>query len=64
MLWVESGGRLVIVDRSPQTLLLPKSGDWEVRALMTNFPWSDLDPTDFDAMTREVKPIALPSRPF
>jgi hypothetical protein len=61
--WVESGGRLVIVARSPQRMLLPKSGDWEVRAMMTNFPWSDLDPTDFEAMTREVKPVA-PSQPI
>jgi hypothetical protein len=60
--WAESGGRLVIVDRSPQRWLLPKSGDWEIRAQMTNFPWSDLDPTDFEAMTREVKAIA-PSQP-
>jgi len=62
LLWVESGGRLVIIDRSPQRMLLPKSGDWEVRALMTHFPWADLDPTDFDAMTREVKAVP-PSQP-
>jgi uncharacterized protein DUF4350 len=58
LLWVESGGRLVIVDRSPQRSLLPKSGEWEVRTLMTTFPWSDLDPTDFQAMTHEVKALA------
>jgi uncharacterized protein DUF4350 len=62
LLWVEAGGRLVIIDRSPQELLLPKSGDWVVRTMMTNFPWSDLDPTDFEAMTREVKPLS-PSQP-
>src|SRR5437870_1409351 len=62
LLWVESGGRLVIVDRTPDSGLLPKSGDWIVKTLMTNFPWSDLDPTDFEAMTREVKPLA-PSQP-
>jgi len=62
LLWVGSGGRLVIVDRSPQRRLLPKSGEWEVRALMTNFPLGDLDPTDFQAMTREVKPLA-PTQP-
>lgn len=62
LLWVDSGGRLVIIDRSPQRMLLPQSGAWEVRALMTNFPWSDLDPTDFEAMTHEVKAIA-PSQP-
>src|SRR5436190_6251537 len=26
--WVENGGRLVIVDRSPDHRLLPSSGDW------------------------------------
>src|SRR5437016_1120307 len=62
LLWVASGGRLVIIDRTPDLRLLPKSGDWVVKTLMTNFPWPDLDPTDFEAMTREVKPIA-PSQP-
>ncbi|PYS73394.1 MAG: hypothetical protein DMF73_05975, partial [Acidobacteria bacterium] len=62
LLWVESGGRLVIIDRSPDPRLLPKSGDWTIKALLTNFPWSDLDPTDFEQMTREVKPLS-PSQP-
>ncbi|HEY0347225.1 MAG TPA: DUF4350 domain-containing protein [Pyrinomonadaceae bacterium] len=62
LLWVESGGRLVIIDRTPDQKLLPKSGDWTIRALLTNFPWSDLDPTDFEQMTREVKPVS-PSQP-
>src|SRR6185503_5206956 len=26
--WVETGGRLVIVDRNPDRALLPQSGDW------------------------------------
>src|SRR6185436_14645436 len=62
LVWVESGGRLVIIDRSPQRMLLPKSGDWDVRASMTHYPWADLDPTDFEAMTREVKAVS-PSQP-
>jgi len=62
LLWVESGGRLVIIDRTPDPKLLPKSGEWTVKALLTNFPWPDLDPTDFEQMTREVKPIS-PSQP-
>jgi len=62
LLWVESGGRLVIIDRTPDANLLPKSGDWTIKALLTNFPWSDLDPTDFEQMTREVKPIS-PAQP-
>jgi hypothetical protein len=62
LLWVELGGRLVIIDRSPQKMLLPRSGDWDVRFGMTHFPWSDLDPSDYEAMTREVKAVA-PTQP-
>ena len=62
LLWVELGGRLVIIDRSPQRMLLPKSGDWDVRFIMTNFPWADLNPSDYDAMTREVNAVA-PTQP-
>ncbi|HMH45838.1 MAG TPA: DUF4350 domain-containing protein, partial [Pyrinomonadaceae bacterium] len=32
LLWVKSGGRLVIIDRTPDQKLLPKSGDWTIRA--------------------------------
>src|SRR5207244_8788430 len=28
LLWAERGGRLVIIDRRPETFLLPPSGDW------------------------------------
>jgi uncharacterized protein DUF4350 len=62
LLWVEAGGRLVIIDRIPEQDLLPKSGDWVVKTMMTSFPWPDLDPTDFEAMTRGVKAIS-PSQP-
>src|SRR5437762_9864088 len=33
--WVESGGRLVIIDRSPDRELLPKSGEWQVSSRPT-----------------------------
>jgi hypothetical protein len=62
LLWVERGGRLVLIDRTPQPGLLPKSGDWVIRTMMTGFPWSDLDPSDFEAMTRGVNAVA-PSQP-
>ena len=62
LLWVEAGGRLVIIDRTPEEGLLPKSGDWMVRTLMTGFPWSELDPADFEAMTNGVK-VVSPSQP-
>src|SRR5437660_5531143 len=32
--WVENGGRLVIIARSPDHSLLPSSGDWTIRAHM------------------------------
>ena len=56
--WVESGGRLVIIDRTPDHKLLPASGDWSIEAHQMNFPWSELNPNDFDQMTRDVKPVA------
>src|SRR6267143_4220185 len=30
LLWVEQGGRLVLIDRRPDAQLLPKSGDWTI----------------------------------
>jgi len=60
--WVENGGRLVIIDRSPDLSLLPPSGNWTIGAHMTSFPWSDLDPTNFEQMTTGVKPVP-PSQP-
>ena len=62
LLWVESGGRLVIIDRTPDPRLLPNSGQWTIKIQLTNFPWSELDPTDFEQMTRDVKPLS-PSQP-
>lgn len=60
--WVETGGRLVIIDRSPDLSLLPPSGNWTIGAHMTSFPWSDVDPTNFEQMTTGVKPVP-PSQP-
>ncbi|HSQ23468.1 MAG TPA: DUF4350 domain-containing protein [Pyrinomonadaceae bacterium] len=56
--WVETGGRLVIIDRTPDPNLLPASGDWTIQAHPINFPWSELNPNDFEQMTRDVKPVA------
>ena len=60
--WVENGGRLVIIDRSPDLSLLPPSGNWTIGSHMTSFPWSDLDATNFEQMTVGVKPVP-PSQP-
>jgi len=56
--WVENGGRLVLIDRSPDRNLLPDSGEWTITTHMISFPWNELDPTDFGAMTNGVKPLA------
>src|ERR1700686_1582821 len=60
--WVENGGRLVIVDRNPDHSLLPSSGDWTIAPHTSSFPWSDIDPTNFEQMTTGVKPVH-PSQP-
>lgn len=60
--WVEMGGRLVIIDRSPDPNLLPDSGQWTIRTHRIVFPQPDLDANDFEAMTRQVKPVP-PSQP-
>src|SRR5205085_691136 len=60
--WIEGGGRLVMIDRTPDPKLLPDSGQWAIRTQVINIPWYDLDPTNFVEMTRDVKTIA-PSQP-
>src|SRR5882762_5030709 len=60
--WVENGGRLVIIDRNPDRSLLPASGEWTVATLTSNYPSSELDPTNLEQMTAGVKPLA-PSQP-
>jgi hypothetical protein len=60
--WVETGGRLVIIDRNPEVGLLPSSGDWLISDHANSFPWTDVDPTNIDQMTKGVKP-ATPSQP-
>src|SRR5437868_1005638 len=59
--WVEAGGRLVLIDRSPDRNLLPDSGEWTINTHMISFPWPELDPTDFQAMTNGVKSL-VPSQ--
>jgi hypothetical protein len=55
--WVETGGRLVIIDRTPDQKLLPASGDWSIQAHPMSFPWSELNPNDFEQMTHDVKAV-------
>lgn len=60
--WVEGGGRLVIVDRSPDQRLLPPSGSWRVTLELLNYPTGDARSTNVDQMTAGVTP-ARPTQP-
>lgn len=52
--WVENGGRLVIVDRSPDHRLLPRSGHWSLSTQVTQYPSIDVPADNPDAMTEGV----------
>src|SRR5215813_13574852 len=52
--WVKRGGRLVLIDRQPESNLLPKSGTWTVVSSELDLPPIDLDPNDQKQMTENV----------
>jgi len=56
LLWVEQGGRLVLIDRRPDDMLLPKSGDWTVSTDDYVFPMN-VDPSNPKEMTAGVEAI-------
>ena len=62
MQWVESGGRLVVVDRNPDSRLLAPANEWILSADPLTYPWSDLDPNNFEQMTSGVTPLK-PAQP-
>jgi hypothetical protein len=55
--WVEKGGRLVIIDRSPNPSLLPASGEWSINTEVSTYPWTDVDPNNLEQMTAGSKPL-------
>jgi hypothetical protein len=60
--WVAAGGRLVVVDRSPNPSLLPTSGGWRVGSEVFETPGPDIRPDDVEQMTRDV-PLITPAQP-
>ena len=50
--WVERGGHLVIIDRTPTLHLLPKSGQWTISTEWRNLPELGIDPADSERMTQ------------
>jgi hypothetical protein len=62
MQWVEAGGRLVVVARNPDRRLLAPGSDWMISSAPLGYPWSDLDPNNFEQMTSGVAPLK-PAQP-
>ena len=55
--WVKSGGRLVLIDRHVQNVLLPASDSWVVTTEFLNYPDITSDPADRAKMTEGIAPL-------
>jgi hypothetical protein len=60
--WVTRGGRLVLIDRSPDPELLPRYAGWTITARELAFPDFDTDPADVRQMTDSVTALQ-PTQP-
>ena len=60
--WVEEGGRLVIIDRQPDSNLLPSAGIWYVTPELVEYPSPSVRPEDVESMTAGIKAVA-PAQP-
>ncbi|HEY0375462.1 MAG TPA: DUF4350 domain-containing protein [Pyrinomonadaceae bacterium] len=54
--WVETGGRLVVIDRRPDPRLLPRSEKWAISTDARELP-RDVHPDRIEEMTAGVKPV-------
>jgi len=59
--WVESGGRLVVIDRQPDHRLV-KPNKWVIASQVVSYPWTELDANDFEQMTTGITPVK-PTQP-
>jgi hypothetical protein len=62
LLWVQRGGRLVLVDRKPENQVLPATGRWVVATEFGEFPSFTVNPGNVAEMTESVKSIR-PAQP-
>ncbi len=61
--WVEAGGRLVVIDRTPEvTLPLPAADNYLLSTAVAAVPNGDVRATDTENLTAGTKPIA-PTQP-
>lgn len=54
--WVETGGRLVLIDRRPDARLLPPSENWQVSTELLLYPTLDVRSDNLEEMTAGVEP--------
>ena len=59
--WVEAGGRLVVIDRTPHPLLV-ESAAWRVSVNDVSMPQRDVRADDAEALTRDASELA-PAQP-
>ena len=57
LLWVERGGRLVVIDCRPETSLLPPSGEWVINTEFREYRGLGIDPANPEQMTEHVEPL-------
>jgi len=57
LIWVASGGRLVIIDRRPEDYLLPPAGDWNITTDFVGPQSFSNDPETQEQMTKDVMPL-------
>ena len=57
LFWVKSGGRLVLIDRHVQNMLLPASDNWVVTTEFLTYPDLTSDPSDQTKMTEGITPL-------
>jgi hypothetical protein len=60
--WVESGGRLVIIDRQFDYRLVQNTDNWTIHSEALTYPWDNLDPNNFEQMTSGMTPVK-PAQP-
>lgn len=60
--WVARGGRLVVIDRTPDSSLSPDSARWRIRYDLSDTPGADVRADDAEEMTRGVE-LVKPSQP-
>ena len=60
--WVAAGGRLVVIDRTPDALLLPPTDDFALYTDVAAMPGGDVRADNLENLTAGTKPVA-PTQP-